>query len=458
MALEKTANTIYDLHDAVNGYIHKKDAQFFGGPAPDGAVSDTLAEIDGAGEYKIKNQKRQPMNKTTRNPIMEEPSALAQKKFGQLPTSKIAIDNVFPKIIGVFMSETHGGGMSAFNFSNLPTFAGSQQLIDVVSKIVTGSGATPSAGMQNPIIMAANKIASLAGADISSQIDLSRPDHMIPFMNAAAAGMAGVDTLTDSPFTTDTFAQSALIAAQVQQNLTDESGGASQYSQLLEQVAEGLTDEAIAILKSLPVGDSEISYILNLLEQLRNATDINQLIQIRDALSGVPFYDDVANSIATVNVFNDVVDLGNVTAAENTLRYYQSISEVREALNEIVAINDKMDTASFIQLDAPLLVTTAIPALGKMQQFQSLLGNLSNMQSFTNLTNMPSQMQNIASLPQALTNAINILGLSAGDTKAKLQQLTAAQGDALIGRATQELNNPNNTKVTKSNLEDSGLF
>jgi hypothetical protein len=162
---------------------------------------DTVASRIGATVKKLKDGTRQPMTKTARNPMLEAPSVMGQRYFGQHQSFRVAMDSIFAKMIGVFPKPQQGAGVSAFNFSNMSQFTGAggsgggMQLTDALATMVMGGDTSTLASGSSPMAASINnltsQIASLAGALPHSMIDLSRPDHAIPFMQAASQVFSG---------------------------------------------------------------------------------------------------------------------------------------------------------------------------------------------------------------------------------------------------------------------------
>lgn len=239
--MDKIQGSAFDIIMAIRGMLMNDGQYHFSTKSQQGSGDDaqTLDKTIGATLYKIKNGERQPMNKTIKNPMLEAPTAMAQRYFGQLPQFKVSMDAVMPKIAGIFHEAQQGAGMSGFNFSNLSNFAGgAMQLTDAISTIMTGgetSGLSNAASTMTTAMQGLTSIvADLTGAQAHSLIDLTQPSQSIPFMSAMSQALGGASSTI---FSTDIFSTGYTIAAEVNQYLQQQSGGSIQYSNILNQIA-----------------------------------------------------------------------------------------------------------------------------------------------------------------------------------------------------------------------------
>jgi hypothetical protein len=275
-----------DIRRAIRGFIENPGQSFYSTQSDSGSSEtddDTIASRIGATVKKLKDGTRQPMTKTARNPMLETPSVMGQRYFGQHQSFRVAMDSVFAKMIGVFPKPQQGAGVSAFNFSNMSQFGGGgMQLTDALATMVMGGDTSTLASGTSPMAASINnltsQIASLAGALPHSIIDLSRPDHAIPFMQAASQVFSGSSTPV---FDGSVFSASYHIAADVQRYLTDQSGGVIQYSSVLAQIGQSnanlnIAQQTIIILtaaRTLSAGlsPSDLAMIIALVEELQLA-------------------------------------------------------------------------------------------------------------------------------------------------------------------------------------------
>lgn len=422
----REAKTLGDIKDMIAGYAHKAQAEFFGSKqSHPGNPSDTLAEIMGATLAKLKNGQRQPMNKTARNPMEEESTAMAMKYFGQGPTHKISIDNVFPKIIGVFSAEQGGAGASSFNFSNLPSFGGSMQLVDVIAKVVTGGGVlSADSGMIPSVLAMADQVKSIVGGgvDLHTMVDMSRPDHMIPMMNAMSSAFGAQDT--PDLFGEDIFQQGYLLAGDVQGHLASLVGGSASYSKILDTVASGKIDASVDALSYLAGHSTTVADTIAQVRSLQSGAGIPSIAQTLSNIQ-VPSPVQVANMADALQSVMHLNPLeGTQTIINQVLPQLSNVSNIISQIGSVGSVGQLQNVASQLGNFS-----------GALGQLSSLGGTLSSLGDFSKLS---ADVSSLGSLPQALDGAINSLNMSPQDMAQSLLSSKANEQLQILGHIVKE--------------------
>jgi hypothetical protein len=418
--------TFGDIMDIIAGYAHRAQSEFYGSRAMHpGSPEDTLAEIMGSTLSKLKLGNRLPMNKAARNPMMEEITAMAMKYFGQGPTHRVAMDDVFPKIIGVFTAEQGGSGSASFNFSNLPSFNQTMQLVDVVANVVTGGGMISSGSSMIPSILnMANKVATIAGSgvDLHTLVDMSRPDHMIPLMNAMSHAFGGEDEL--GMFDEDMFAEGYRLAGDVQSHLASLVGGDANYSRILDVVASGDIDRAVDALGYLANQAPTVTRLINQVQNIRYSYEAPNIQQALSSLQ-IPSPQQMAQVANTLSQVQDLHPLEGVTTiVHDVIPQIGNVTNVLNRISTATSIGQLQNAAAGLQNVA-----------GALSQLQNLSGTIANVANFGSLT---AKLDGLANLPKALDNAINKLNMSPEDMAQSLLSGKANEMKQILGHIVKE--------------------
>lgn len=247
IAEEKQPESIFDIQEAIKGNVKVIKQDYYGNLAKDfGTGNEPIEKKVGAGVHKVKYGERQPMAQTAKNPALEEPQVMAQRYFGQQPGFKLAIDQLIPKVIGVYLNASSGAGITAFNLRNLPVFGsgGTGQLTDIVVKMVTGGVTT---GVTDPMMKQyleniVSSVATIAGAKPESLVSLNKSDNIIPLLSAFSGAITGGEK---SPFSTDVFSNGVKLANDVQKHLQNLAGGQANYQGIIENLAAKATSSLL---------------------------------------------------------------------------------------------------------------------------------------------------------------------------------------------------------------------
>ena len=142
--------------------------------------------------------------KQAHNPMLVNPSYGGKAFFGESPVSLPAVDQMFCRRVAAFTTENGGSGTSSFQMQNFGSFGGSQNIVSVVSRMVTGSTASVPSGsaLSNTITQLAGNVCNILGASTSSKIEMKRHDNAIPFMIGMSAALSNE---THSPFDSKVF-------------------------------------------------------------------------------------------------------------------------------------------------------------------------------------------------------------------------------------------------------------
>lgn len=173
----------------------------FGG----GSVGPRL-EVSEMGNFlsELISGQRIPTNVIAKNPMLQQPSYVGKTMFGELPNAlaNVDIDQLFNKMIAVFPQPSNGAGTSSFSMQNFNSFSREMPMINLVSKIITGSPEIGSQRKLKQITNIANAVGDLAGIKTDTIVDITRADNAIPMMMAMASSLSGFDkaVFSDSTF------------------------------------------------------------------------------------------------------------------------------------------------------------------------------------------------------------------------------------------------------------------
>lgn len=217
----------------------KEQYTFYGNRTGSSQVANkTLKQVKGGNVQKVLDGKRPPMVEVTNNPTLARPNVAGLKYFGQLPVFKTAMDQVLNRVVGVFPTGAAGSGSNAFFFQNSGLFAGAQTLTSMVSSIIGGTNA---ASTITPLVVnaaqavlngedpaqyltdtltkyvynASSQIGTFLGANMLSNIDLTKPDEMVQMIHGASAFFSDATNGGTPAFDTTTIAQGVTYATNV---------------------------------------------------------------------------------------------------------------------------------------------------------------------------------------------------------------------------------------------------
>lgn len=417
--------SIFDIHDIISGKrAMPPDAgingQFYYGMVKnaDAEAGQLLDKIQGATIYKIKNGQRQPMPQTTKNPMLETKSVMAQRFFGALPQWKAAMDSVFAKMVAVFRAPQQGAGLSAFNFSNMASFSNPMMLVDAVagnmlSGTALSSGQMADASIINPILSAASNISSMLGAQLHSVIDLTQPDQMIPFMNAFSSNAAQQSGL--GLFSNDVFSEGLQIASAVQQHLAQLAGGQSQYSAILDAVAQGNLNVVFSDLLAL-----QNATLLSLLKAFLLISSYEQWVQISTQLQAL--------TLPTSDQLSEAVNILTSFVTQST-----EIATIANAVQNLMGLPALLAAIVNLQGNLPNLqqqVALIIPYLEMMANLQAVIQQLSTLTD-ANAAASVSNLGNLATAPQ--NSASSMTGMNIQQMLQQLTQMVENDAKEIIG-------------------------
>lgn len=158
--------------------------------------------------------KRIPTNVIAKNPMMQSPSYVGKAFFGESPNSlaNVDIDQLFPKMIGVFSQPSNGAGTSSFSMQNFGSFSRSMPLNNFVAKVLTGSSSINSNRKLAQVTSIVDKINTFTGSTSTDMVDVTRADNAIPVMMALSTSLSGFDK---SVFSGSTFQNGWSLAQSV---------------------------------------------------------------------------------------------------------------------------------------------------------------------------------------------------------------------------------------------------
>lgn len=149
---------------------------------------------------------RVPVNVIAKNPMLQSPSYVGKAFFGESPNTmaNVDLDQLFNKAIAKFPEMQAGAGTSSFSMQNFGSFQQAMPLVNMVSKIVTGSTDISSQRKLNQITSIVDKVTNLTGAKSTDSIEIQRADNAMPIMMAVSTALSGFDK---SIFSSSTFQQ-----------------------------------------------------------------------------------------------------------------------------------------------------------------------------------------------------------------------------------------------------------
>lgn len=162
------------------------------------------AKFSGLGGLaKLLTGKQIPAAIRANNPMEKIPSHVGKAFFGEraAPMAKTDLNEIFPKLIGVFLIPSNGVGSQGFDFQNFSNFT-NLSVSDAIGLISGLSSNSQLPSIANKLTSAIDKFKTLTGATGNESLDLRRADNAIPFM----IGMSSILTDFDkSPFSDLTF-------------------------------------------------------------------------------------------------------------------------------------------------------------------------------------------------------------------------------------------------------------
>lgn len=207
--------SLYDYQAMSRGLVSFRETHFYDWTGQQKGPED-LPTTMGASFAQYKLGARIPDTKQAKNPTLNPPSVTAQKYFGQQPTVKIAMDQLFAKRIGVFMAEIGGAGAGGFFLQNNPIFAGAQTVQSILGKMMLGKEVTELNQNFSKVFSLAQQMQSIIGADSITEIDLSKADELARVMQGAAQVFAGGQQVFDPSIFSDGAAFAKDVQAHIQ--------------------------------------------------------------------------------------------------------------------------------------------------------------------------------------------------------------------------------------------------
>lgn len=153
-----------------------------------------------------------PISILSRNPNLIVPSYAGRAFFGERPTSTVAIDQPYPRRIGVFENEEGATGTQSFLYQNSGFYTENILLENAISQALFGATNEISEYFNQYITTVTGNLANILNVATNTSIELRRSDNAMPFMISLACALVED---TKSPFSDSVFMNSWTAASSV---------------------------------------------------------------------------------------------------------------------------------------------------------------------------------------------------------------------------------------------------
>lgn len=179
--------SIHNILAIVKGTATQKKHHFYGSGGAGQGEEDTSFKNYRAATYPvIDGEKRIPMNKVTKNPLMKTPNVADLRFRGALPIIKMAMDQIIKKPISVFQTPQNGAsaGIGQIQSSSSESNGGNgseNTLQNIVSSFVFGSGTSigQDSHQYESLSNMTFNVGKMIGADANTNIATVKDDEVV---------------------------------------------------------------------------------------------------------------------------------------------------------------------------------------------------------------------------------------------------------------------------------------